>query len=46
MAIIEVVITAIKSDVTHVGNFISGINTEVNDRFLTMMNDVYAEMMI
>lgn len=46
MAIIKVDITAIKSDVTHVGNVISGINTKVNDHFLTMMNDVYAEMMI
>jgi uncharacterized pyridoxamine 5'-phosphate oxidase family protein len=33
MAMIEVDITAIKSDVTRVGNVISGINTEINDRF-------------
>jgi hypothetical protein len=44
MAMVEIDITAIKSDVTRVGNVISGINTKVNDRFLDMMNDVYAEM--
>jgi hypothetical protein len=44
MAMIEVDITAIKSDVSRVGNVISGIDAEVNDRFLTMMKEVYAEM--
>ncbi len=40
VAMIEVDIASIKSDVTSVGNVISGINTEVNDRFLTMMKEV------
>lgn len=44
MAMIEVDITSVKSDVTRVGNVISGIYTKVNDRFLNMMKDVYTEL--
>jgi uncharacterized pyridoxamine 5'-phosphate oxidase family protein len=44
MAMIEIDITTIKSDVSRVGNVTSGINTKVNDRFRDMMKDVYAEM--
>lgn len=44
VAIIEIDISHIKSDVTRVGNVISGINCEINERYLEMTKYVYREM--
>ena len=45
VAMIEIDILDIKSDVTRVGNVISGIKCEINERYLEMTKDVYGEMM-
>jgi hypothetical protein len=44
-AMIEVDILEVKSDVTRVGSVISGINCEINDRYVELTRNIYNEMM-
>lgn len=44
-AMIEVDIKSIKSDVTGVASVISGIKCEINERYVEITEDVYAELM-
>lgn len=45
IAIVEIDITDVKSDVTRVASVISGIKCEINERYVEMTKFVYTEMM-
>jgi len=45
IAMVEVNITDVKSDVTRVASVISGVKCEINEKFVKMTRDIYKEMM-
>jgi uncharacterized pyridoxamine 5'-phosphate oxidase family protein len=45
IAVVEIEITDVKNDVTRVASVVSGIKCEINERYVEMTDDVYAEMM-
>ena len=44
IAMVEINVTGIKSDVTGVANIISGINCEINEKYLGLTNRIYSEL--
>ena len=45
IAMVEINITDVKSDVTRVASVISGVKCEINEKFEKMTRDIYKEMM-
>ncbi len=45
IAMVEIYISDVKSDVTRVARVISGVKCEINEKFVKMTKDIYNEMM-